>query len=84
MNEEEIAEYRRAHLKDLQNAAEQLEGVRYAVYECGVWTGFLNALDENSPRCVHTEIEINLVHCAAMSYLSGFRDGYMANSKVVV
>lgn len=81
---EELTECRKIHLKSLQDAAEQLEGLRFAMYEYGVWTGFLNALDENSPHCVHTEVEIQMMHAGAMAYLNGFRHGYMAHSKVVV
>ena len=72
MTPEEIAEYRKTRLRDLQDRALQLEGWRFPMYERAVWTAYLNRLDVHSPGCAPTIAEIDFWHNAAISYITGF------------
>jgi hypothetical protein len=64
-------------LHDLQDRAhENLGEYQWVMYREGVWTGYLNVLNRNSPRCVKNESEAFEWYSQAIDYLEQYMLAY--------
>ena len=57
---------------DLFDRADALGPHKQAMYDQAVFTGFLNALDPNSPHCSGSETEAKDWHARAVAYLNSW------------